>query len=334
MGQLSQFLQQAETGQLPPFTLLKLAMMLFLYVLPSVLAFIRGQRKFFLMLPLNLVVILPQAILVHYLDPSLFVVNPQNAAAAIVMLAAILWGPGWIALLIWSLMPGESDPRLIRAQQTKYYDAVVALPLILWFAYGALQLRPVLAADANRIAAGTAGLFGWMQFISFSLAALFDLLLIYLLVVRHRPIAKSKGAWGRVFGFVGTFMGVGVLTLPQAHLTLWEQMLAALLVGLGSLGSLLVLWRLGKSFSIMPEARRLVTSGPYALARHPLYAVEMITVCGTAMQFQGPWSWAVAATVLVLLWIRSHYEEQVLEAAYPEYGAYRTRTKRFIPGVI
>jgi protein-S-isoprenylcysteine O-methyltransferase Ste14 len=127
---------------------------------------------------------------------------------------------------------------------------------------------------------------------------------------------------------------VGILQLPVAHLSLGAQIFAALLVGLGSLGSFLVLWRLGKSFSIMPEARRLVTGGPYALARHPLYTVEMVTICGTALQFAAPWSWVLAAAVLALLWIRSHYEEQVLEAAYPEYGAYRARTKRFIPGVL
>jgi protein-S-isoprenylcysteine O-methyltransferase Ste14 len=97
---------------------------------------------------------------------------------------------------------------------------------------------------------------------------------------------------------------------------------------------MLVLWRLGKSFSIMPEARKLVTSGPYAYARHPLYAVEIITIIGTAVQFTPPWSWIIALIVVGLLWVRSNYEEQVLEAAYPEYGAYRAKTARFIPGVI
>ena len=42
----------------------------------------------------------------------------------------------------------------------------------------------------------------------------------------------------------------------------------------------------------------------------------------------------MALTVVLLLWIRSHYEEQVLAETYPEYEAYRARTKRFIPGVI
>jgi protein-S-isoprenylcysteine O-methyltransferase Ste14 len=32
--------------------------------------------------------------------------------------------------------------------------------------------------------------------------------------------------------------------------------------------------------------------------------------------------------------IRSLFEERVLSAAYPEYGAYRAKTARFIPGII
>jgi len=77
-----------------------------------------------------------------------------------------------------------------------------------------------------------------------------------------------------------------------------------------------------------------VTGGPYALVRHPLYTVEIVTIAGTAMQFQAPWAWLVALVVVALLWVRSHFEEQVLASTYPEYGEYRARTKRFIPGII
>jgi protein-S-isoprenylcysteine O-methyltransferase Ste14 len=308
--------------------------LLFVYFLPSIVAFRRGHRRFFVILLLNLLLSPVQGVLLHMLAPGLLVVTPGNFAAT--ALAAFLanMGLGWILLLAWSLLPGAPDPRLLRAQDTKAYDAVAALPLILWFTYGALQLRAVLAHDAALIAAGTAGLFIWVQFASLLMAALFDLLLVYLLVVRDRPVAKSRGVLPRFFGFAGTFMGVGILQLPVAQLSLPVQLLAAVLIGIGSLGSVLVLWRLGRNFSIMPEARKLVTSGPYAHARHPLYAVEMLTIAGTALQFAAPWSWVIAAVVVALLWIRSHFEEQVLVEAYPEYDAYRARTKRFIPGVI
>ncbi len=90
-----------------------------------------------------------------------------------------------------------------------------------------------------------------------------------------------------------------------------------------------MLANLGKSYSIMPEARRLVTGGPYAVARHPLYAAEIITIIGSAIQFQQPWAALLAVGVVVLLVARSRFEEQVLSEAYPEYAQYRMRVKRF-----
>ena len=62
--------------------------------------------------------------------------------------------------------------------------------------------------------------------------------------------------------------------------------------------------------------------------------MEIITIIGTAIQFQAPLSWLIALAVVGMLWIRTRYEEQVLEENFPEYGEYRARTKRFIPGVI
>jgi protein-S-isoprenylcysteine O-methyltransferase Ste14 len=41
---------------------------------------------------------------------------------------------------------------------------------------------------------------------------------------------------------------------------------------------------LGRSISILPQARQLVTSGPYAFVRHPLYLGEMTAMLGIAMQ--------------------------------------------------
>jgi len=327
-------LQEILTGQTRGVALLSMAFALFLYFLPSLLAFARAHRHFLPILVLNALASPAQAIASYFLAPALLAFDPHNLASVGMTVALVSFGPAWLALLIWSLLPGEPDQRLVRARGTKAYDTVAALPLILWITYGALQLRAVLAHDGAMIAAGTAGLIVWVQFFSLLAAACFNLLLVYLLVVRDKPVAKSRGAVPRIFAVLGTFAGVGILQLPVAQLSLPMQILAAALIGVGSLSSFLVLWRLGKSFSIMPEARKLVTGGPYAHVRHPLYAVEMITIVGTALQFQAPWSWVLALAVLTLLWIRSHFEEQVLAEAYPEYADYRAKTARFIPGVI
>jgi protein-S-isoprenylcysteine O-methyltransferase Ste14 len=328
-------LQSILSGQAPSVVLLKIGVLVFLYFLPSIIAFSRGHRRFWIILPLNVVVTFVQSVVLFLLFPGLLASAAHDMQHAVLVGALANYGIGWLLLMVWALRPvADPDPRLIRAQATKTYDAIAGLPLILWFAYGVLQLRPVLVRNANLVAAGQSGLFPLVQFISLSMAMLFYLLLIYLLLVRDRPVAKSHGVLPRLFGFVGSFMGVSILQLDVARLDMGGQMLAALLIGVGSLASALVLWRLGKSFSIMPEARKLVTGGPYAFARHPLYTVEMITVAGTALQFKAPWSWLLAILVIALLWGRSRFEEQVLERTFPEYADYRARTKRFIPGVI
>jgi protein-S-isoprenylcysteine O-methyltransferase Ste14 len=168
-----------------------------------------------------------------------------------------------------------------------------------------------------------------MRFFALFAALAFNLLLIYLIVVRTEPVKRSSGVLPRLCGFAGTFLGVGILHLKPQALSLPWQTGAAALVFAGSLGSAIVLARLGKSFSIMPEARNLVTSGPYAYARHPLYAVEFLTLIGTAIQFAQPWAALLALGVIVLQVLRTLFEERVLIAAYPEYAGYRARVKRF-----
>jgi protein-S-isoprenylcysteine O-methyltransferase Ste14 len=217
---------------------------------------------------------------------------------------------------------------------TKAYDLLMATPLILWFGNAAMRLRPALVVEATQILSGAAPLFIWVQFFSLLAAAAFNLMLVWMLVVRDKPVLRSRGIAPRLFGFAGTFLGVAIIRLPVAHLDLPMQMLAAVLVGVGSAASAFVLWRLGKAFSILPEARVLVTGGPYAFARHPLYAVEFVTVIGTVLQFAQPWAALLGAAVLALLVARSHFEEQVLAEAWPEYAAYRAKTARFIPGII
>lgn len=327
-------LQMILTGQAKGFSLLLGALLVYLYFLPSVLGFLRAHRRFYFILVLNFLLSPVQGAILHVFFPSLSVVDPNALISTALVAVLANLGPGWLALLVWSLLPGEPAPALVRARNTKLYDAVAALPLILWFVYGAWQVRPTLVNDVGLIRSGAGDVFTWVQLFSLAAAGAFDLLLVYMLLVRDKPVLKSKGVLPRFFGFVGTFAGVGILQLPVATLGHGMQILAAVLVGVGSLGSIFVLWWLGGSFSIMPEARTLVTGGPYAHARHPLYGVEMITVIGTAVQFAQPWAALIALLVVTLLVVRSHFEEGVLSAAYPEYAAYRAKTKRFIPGVI
>lgn len=324
-------LSQILSGQTRNFALLLGGILLFLYLLPAILSFVKAQRRFYAVLGLNVLLGPIQGLAVYGLAPYLIATDTQVHIIRTMLL--IDFGPGWLALMAWTLMPALPSPGLVAARASKTFDAIAALPLILWFAYGILQVRPSLARDMHLIASGQGTVFAWAQFFALTAAAAFDFLLIWVLLVRDKPRAKSQGALPRLCGFAGTFLGVGILQLPVAALSPAMQIVAALVTGIGSLGSFVVLLWLGRSFSIMPEARGLVTGGPYAWARHPLYTVEMVTVVGTAMQFVQPWAAILGAGVGALLVVRSVYEEQVLAAAFPEYDAYRVRTARFVPGV-
>ncbi len=92
------------------------------------------------------------------------------------------------------------------------------------------------------------------------------------------------------------------------------------------------IWYLRRSFSLEPQARALVTSGPYRLARHPIYTVYLLINAGILLRhLTVPFAVVLAAWVLLLV-VRVRYEEGVLTDAFPEYTEYRRRVRAF--GVI
>jgi protein-S-isoprenylcysteine O-methyltransferase Ste14 len=327
-------MEQGLAGTAGSGALFGFILVLYIYLAPAMIAFIRAHERFWIILGLNLVLAPVQSILFQ----SFMTISPagmtSDEATRIGLL--VLLGPGWVALMAWAALSKVAAPiaRLQAWRDTKIFDFVATLPLIAWFVQSTMLMRPRLVETGNMILAGEADLIATLLFFSLLFSALFCLLSVYLLVIRDKPVLRTQGLLPRVAAITGTFLGVGMLRLPVADLNLPVQALAFLLTALGSAASAAVLWRLGKSFSIMPEARTLVTEGPYNYIRHPLYAAEIITVFGMILQYQQPWSLLMGGGVIAFQVIRSLYEERVLVRAFPEYEAYRARTKRFIPGII
>lgn len=79
------------------------------------------------------------------------------------------------------------------------------------------------------------------------------------------------------------------------------------------------------------EDPELVTAGPYAVVRHPIYSGLLLGLVGTALVFS-LLALAVPAILGVLFYRAASVEERNLEAALPNaYPAYRARTKMLIP---
>jgi protein-S-isoprenylcysteine O-methyltransferase Ste14 len=110
---------------------------------------------------------------------------------------------------------------------------------------------------------------------------------------------------------------------------------AGLLVAGGVLG-FLAYQTLARSHAARSEPRpgsRLVTSGPYAWLRHPIYAAWIIGSLGYEIALGSVVGLAVVACLAIFYDRRARHEERLLDAAYPEYRIYRTSVARFIPGI-
>jgi protein-S-isoprenylcysteine O-methyltransferase Ste14 len=79
------------------------------------------------------------------------------------------------------------------------------------------------------------------------------------------------------------------------------------------------------------ERPQLITSGPYARVRHPIYAGVVLALLGSAI-VTGIALLLVALAMSAFFLIGAFREERHLRTEFPEgYPAYQARTKRFIP---
>jgi len=162
-------------------------------------------------------------------------------------------------------------------------------------------------------------------------SALFVALTAATTLTRLAPLRKSAGIGPRVVALLGTFLVCAPAFLPRAELPPIVLAISSLFVIVGMLMSFAVLRWLGRAFSIMPEARRLVTHGPYRVVRHPLYICEEVAVIGVFIQVLSPLAVFIFIMHAVFQVRRMLNEETVLEGTFPEYAEYARRTPRLIP---
>ncbi len=161
----------------------------------------------------------------------------------------------------------------------------------------------------------------------------FLLLILAVTAVRLKPMRSAEGLEPRLTALLGTFFSIALVAFePVQAGPLW-RMLSIALVATGMLLSTWVLLRLGRSFSITAQARRLVTSGPYAIVRHPLYVCEEIAVVGLLLMCLSPGAVLVVAVQWMFQLRRMSNEERVLRAAFADYAAYAARTPKVIPNL-
>ena len=132
--------------------------------------------------------------------------------------------------------------------------------------------------------------------------------------------------------FSATFAAIGASFVPGGTRREDLILVADLLATAGLAYSVWGLAYLRRSFSIIPEARRLVTGGPYRLSRHPVYLGEIATAIGVNLATGGWLSGAAISYFIVCEVLRMRWEERILAQAFPnEYPAYARRVPRYLP---
>ena len=217
--------------------------------------------------------------------------------------------------------------------QTRLYDLALRLPLAVFYLLVLIAKVPPLVHKVLLLPALDFPPLPVAQVLARVAFLLFITLIVGMTLLRRRPVAKSQGIWGRVLALGASCLPMALPLLPHGEPSVAMLLISAALVMLGNITALWTLSWLGRSFSVMPEARHPVTAGPYAYVRHPLYVCEQVALFGAMLQFFSPYALILLAAQFALQIGRMHHEERVLAAAFPDYAAYKARTARLIPGI-
>jgi len=151
-------------------------------------------------------------------------------------------------------------------------------------------------------------------------------------LIRDEPKAATKSLRARLSAYGGSFFAIAFLQIAQRTHPEWFQPhvtaltpFAVVLWLCGSVWTAYAVWHLRYAFSIEPAARRLVTTGPFAFSRHPVYAGYFAQYLGMLITLPSI-PFALALTVWAAAMIdRMYLEEAVLRETFPEYAAYKRR---------
>ena len=82
------------------------------------------------------------------------------------------------------------------------------------------------------------------------------------------------------------------------------------------------------------RGHHVISSGPYALVRHPMYSAAVLFMVGAALLLGSWWGTAVSPVFAVLFAVRIGIEERTLMTGLPGYADYAVRVRyRLLPGV-
>lgn len=159
---------------------------------------------------------------------------------------------------------------------------------------------------------------------------------------RHEPVTS------RLLHVIPLTLAVLLLWVPRVPLpvlgerflplTTWPFWVGAALTAGGLLFAVWARAHIGTNWSAIvtiKEDHELITTGPYAMVRHPIYTGLLLAFVGSAMA-RGEWRGVLAVLIAVwALWRKLRFEEHWMREQFGEaYQTYSRRVAALIPFIL
>lgn len=166
--------------------------------------------------------------------------------------------------------------------------------------------------------------------------------------IQYRPVRVRRNAPISIFSFERfcCLLGIGLVFFPRTHLSMLaipiHSSYPVALTGFGLViaGLAFSAWArdlLGRNWSgrvIIQDKHQLITAGPYAYVRHPLYSGILAAIAGTALIAADCGAVIGFFFALAYFWLKASREERLLESEFGAiYTAYRARTGGLFPRI-
>jgi protein-S-isoprenylcysteine O-methyltransferase Ste14 len=144
-----------------------------------------------------------------------------------------------------------------------------------------------------------------------------------------------------VFGFTALIWFVAIGLDARMHASGIPLALQALGLAMLVFSGGFIMWVMHENSFAAPVVRlqterghRVVSTGPYAWVRHPMYSGAILFFVGAPLLLGSWWGVAMAPLFAVLFAIRAGIEERALVAGLPGYADYIAQVRyRLIPGI-
>lgn len=225
-------------------------------------------------------------------------------------------------------------------------------PIIIWISF---VFRMIFFAIALMWPAGN--WYWWEAWVLVVLWGVYGLvMMVYLLRydtellaerMKFVPIDKEQKIWDKVIMLLFFIAGIGLYLVPgfdvvryewSESLPLWMRVLA-MLVHLPCF--VLLAWVMRENTYLsqvvkIDEERghKVITTGPYALVRHPMYIVIIVLLFAVPVALGSRLALILAIFLTALLIVRTYLEDRTLHAELEGYPEYAKKTPyRLIPGI-